>query len=253
MATEKQIAANRRNAQKSTGPKTAEGKQESKSNAWKHGLASSTMLFAPRRHEDRVEFEEMRSELMESWEPVGTKEAQLVEMIAGAYARMQRNEKIESAYMDGALATMQRRFGVPDAPTHEDDFGSGIVMGSEKHQLTFETLDRYRRNAWLDYERAVRRLEAMQKQRREMEIQQKEEELREAQRQQKMAEIRATSTATPVVYATEEMTCDELALFCKNLPDVLVLPFGAQFRRTKTGKRTSAFTQTDPEPKKIMA
>jgi len=39
MATEKQIAANRANAQKSTGPKTAAGRARSSRNAFLHGLS----------------------------------------------------------------------------------------------------------------------------------------------------------------------------------------------------------------------
>lgn len=39
MATEKQIAANRSNAKRSTGPKTAVGKIRSSSNALRHGLS----------------------------------------------------------------------------------------------------------------------------------------------------------------------------------------------------------------------
>jgi hypothetical protein len=39
MATEKQIAANRANAQKSTGPKTAAGRPKSGRNAFRHGLS----------------------------------------------------------------------------------------------------------------------------------------------------------------------------------------------------------------------
>jgi hypothetical protein len=40
MASEKQIAANRANALRSTGPKTAAGKLKSSRNAYRHGLSS---------------------------------------------------------------------------------------------------------------------------------------------------------------------------------------------------------------------
>jgi hypothetical protein len=39
VATEKQIAANRANAKRSTGPKTARGKMVSSRNAYRHGLS----------------------------------------------------------------------------------------------------------------------------------------------------------------------------------------------------------------------
>ncbi len=44
MATEKQIAANRANAQKSTGPKTGAGKLKSSRNAYRHGLSGPLRL-----------------------------------------------------------------------------------------------------------------------------------------------------------------------------------------------------------------
>lgn len=44
MATEKQIAANRRNAAASTGPKTTEGKAKSRANALTHGLTAVVLL-----------------------------------------------------------------------------------------------------------------------------------------------------------------------------------------------------------------
>ena len=40
MATERQIAANRRNARKSTGPRTLEGKARSRLTALQHGLTA---------------------------------------------------------------------------------------------------------------------------------------------------------------------------------------------------------------------
>ena len=39
MASDKQIAANRRNAQKSTGPRSASGKKRASKNAFRHGLS----------------------------------------------------------------------------------------------------------------------------------------------------------------------------------------------------------------------
>ena len=131
MATDRQIEANRRNAQKSTGPKPTEGNRRAKPTHGSTGSQQEQCSSAPSATKIRA-FEEMRNELMDSWQPVGMKETQLVEMIAGAYARMQRLEKIESGYMDGALATMQRRFGLPDTPTGEDDFGCGIAHGRRK-------------------------------------------------------------------------------------------------------------------------
>ena len=46
MATEKQIEANRANAQQSTGPVTEEGKTHSSRNALSHGLTSKDLCVA---------------------------------------------------------------------------------------------------------------------------------------------------------------------------------------------------------------
>jgi hypothetical protein len=44
MASERQIAANRANAQKSTGPKTVAGRLKSSRNAFRHGLSAQLRL-----------------------------------------------------------------------------------------------------------------------------------------------------------------------------------------------------------------
>src|ERR1700737_413477 len=47
MATDAQIEANQANAQKSTGPRTMEGKMKSRRNALKHGMASEGKVLPP--------------------------------------------------------------------------------------------------------------------------------------------------------------------------------------------------------------
>jgi hypothetical protein len=46
MTTKKKIAASRRNARKSTGPKTPAGKAASSMNALRHGLRARTIVSA---------------------------------------------------------------------------------------------------------------------------------------------------------------------------------------------------------------
>ncbi len=55
MASDKQNAANGRNAQRSTGPQTDEGKNKSKFNAVKHGLTAKLIDVLP--DEDKAEFD----------------------------------------------------------------------------------------------------------------------------------------------------------------------------------------------------
>jgi hypothetical protein len=57
MSSFRQIEANRRNAQKSTGPVTQEGKQHSRCNAVRHGLTAETVIGALEDAKDYKEFE----------------------------------------------------------------------------------------------------------------------------------------------------------------------------------------------------
>jgi hypothetical protein len=57
MTSFKQIAANRCNASKSTGPRTEEGKRRSRRNAVRHGLAAETVIGALEDAEDYQAFE----------------------------------------------------------------------------------------------------------------------------------------------------------------------------------------------------
>jgi hypothetical protein len=86
-----QIEANRANCRRSTGPKTAEGKANSKMNAIKHGILSSQVVVQGLQvRERRKDFQELRKRLWEELAPVGTMEEMLVDRIATAHWRMRR-------------------------------------------------------------------------------------------------------------------------------------------------------------------
>ena len=60
MLSQKKIAANKKNADRSSGPKTDSGKERSKRNALKHGILSCELLID---ESDKVKFETLRSSL----------------------------------------------------------------------------------------------------------------------------------------------------------------------------------------------
>jgi hypothetical protein len=82
-----QIAANRRNAQKSTGPRTANGKASSRLNALKHGLTAETCLLPG---ESLAEFEHLRGRLATEFTPATLIDEILVERLAGLVWRLRR-------------------------------------------------------------------------------------------------------------------------------------------------------------------
>ena len=86
--------ANRRNATKSTGPKTEQGKDRSRRNALKDGLTGQGIV-QPEDEESRMkeEFERWRLEL----QPVNLVETAMIESMVVAQARMRRAIRLEIA------------------------------------------------------------------------------------------------------------------------------------------------------------
>ena len=105
--TEKQLAANRANAQRSTGPRTPEGRDAVRYNALKHGILSQSLIpeaMAP--YESREEFEELHATLRDEFAPANSVEELLVEQIATSFWRLARLYRAEAgtiaAYQDDA-------------------------------------------------------------------------------------------------------------------------------------------------------
>ena len=99
LISDKKLAANRRNAQKSTGPKTREGKRRSSMNATKSGtFMSKAMIFDGGLGQEQAdELSELIEALREDWQPNSTEEELLVEE-RGIYRwRRRRNFACETA------------------------------------------------------------------------------------------------------------------------------------------------------------
>ena len=97
MTTEKQSAANKANAKKSTGAKTPEGKQVVSMNAVSHGLLASRLFL---EGESPAEFQALQEDLRRSLKPVGALELALTEKIAVALWKQRRMVAAESASIE---------------------------------------------------------------------------------------------------------------------------------------------------------
>ena len=93
MVSEKQLEANRRNAQKSTGARTAAGKANSSRNNLRHGLTGHISLLPT---EDREAHDAFCNELIDSFNPETPMESQLANSIAEDSWRLNRARAIEN-------------------------------------------------------------------------------------------------------------------------------------------------------------
>jgi hypothetical protein len=93
MTSFRQIEANRRNAQLSTGPATEEGKRRSRQNAVRHGLTAETVIDALEDAEDYAAFE---MAVTADYHAQSAVERELVLRLASLLWRLRRANAIES-------------------------------------------------------------------------------------------------------------------------------------------------------------
>ena len=93
MATLKQVEANRKNAQKSTGPVTEHGKAVVAKNAISHGILSTHVFI---EEDERDVYEEFRVDMLRSLDPKGAVENFLADRAISAAWRLRRIVHIET-------------------------------------------------------------------------------------------------------------------------------------------------------------
>jgi len=96
MTSLRQLEANRRNALASTGPKTENGKQQSRRNALNHGLTAETVIEPLENPEDYRAFEEA---IVAEYLPQMPVERELVHRLASLFWRLRRATSIETGLL----------------------------------------------------------------------------------------------------------------------------------------------------------
>ena len=100
MATNAQINANRKNAKKSTGPRTPQGKERSSKNALKHGLLAQDSVIPG---EDPADFDRHLTLYEDTYNPANCVERELVLQIADSAWRIRRLSRIEATVMTAGI------------------------------------------------------------------------------------------------------------------------------------------------------
>jgi len=158
MATEKQIAANRANARKSTGPRTPEGRARSSLNAVQHGLTARRPVLP---NEDRRAFESFARGMRKDLRPAGPVQALLVEEVIDAAWKMRRAADAQQRVVRHALlryaGSARKRAMTPGALLAD-------ALGGDWRAEPFMNLENYSERLQRSFFAALRRLDRARKQ-----------------------------------------------------------------------------------------
>ena len=105
MTSLKQIEANRRNADKSTGPTTPEGKLRSRGNAVRHGLTADTVIGTL---EDAADYQAFELAVTSGYDASSAVERELVLRLASVLWRLRRATGIETGLFEAAASRQDK-------------------------------------------------------------------------------------------------------------------------------------------------
>jgi hypothetical protein len=159
MSTVAQQRANKENAQHSTGPRTAAGKQRSSLNALKHGLCAKDPLISG---EDPDDYYQHCAELEFDFRPGTAAEENLVDQIADITWRLKRFSRIEAAVIQEFYDN------TAEQPLNQGQSGDliGKALADTDRLAALNILGRYDGQLSRRYHRAIKELRDMQQRRR---------------------------------------------------------------------------------------
>ena len=155
MATIQQIEANRLNAQKSTGPRSVEGKAVSCFNAIKTGIDAKSQIV---RGEDPAELQTLTAEYQERWQPATPEQRLLVDTLIDCEWLLRRFRKSEAQLWQ---CKMQK------AEIWKPDPGCLLGLAFDHGCEEFSRLQRRIDSTSRNYHRALKELQRLESERRE--------------------------------------------------------------------------------------
>ena len=180
MISEKQHAANIRNAQHSTGPKTEEGKRTSSHNACRHNLTGQVTAMTD---EDRVAHDAFSAAMIASMAPEGALETQLAQRVATDSWRLNRASAIEDNLFAMGFSQHADEFS-EQHPQVQSAYAAARVFTAESKQLERLTLYEQRINRSLQKNLAL--LQSLQTARKE----QRRHEMEDAKKLLQLSEMK---------------------------------------------------------------
>jgi hypothetical protein len=180
MISEKQLAANRRNALRSTGPRTEEGKKASALNARRHHLTGqvTTMTDA-----DRIMHDAFSASIVENLAPEGAMETQLAQRIATDSWRLNRISAVEDNLFALGHNAKSDEIETEDPEIHAA-LTAAKVFQEESKQLQLLTLYEQRINR--NIQKNLATLQALQAAR----LAKRETEMKEAKKLLQLSEMK---------------------------------------------------------------
>ncbi len=198
MISEKQLEANRRNAQRSTGPRTEEGKKASALNARRHNLTGQVTAMTDA---DRIMHDAFSASIVESLSPEGAMETQLAQRIATDSWRLNRISAVEDNLFALGHAAKSDETETEDPEIHAA-LTAAKVYKAESKQLQLLTLYEQRINRNL--QKNVATLQALQAAR----LAKREAEMKEAKKLLQLSEMKGLQydpTKDGFVFSTAEI------------------------------------------------
>ena len=144
MSTTEQINANKKNAKKSTGPKTAEGKAAVSKNAVKHWLFAAEAVITG---EDPAEYQAYHDQFLAELDPVGAVETMLADRFVSLVWRLKRAERMQNQAID---AMIESQIDNPMAKSLKmvKWHAKGVKLGDSRYVISHLQLGRVASSDW---------------------------------------------------------------------------------------------------------